>query len=251
VLSHAELIARIAAGAALGGVIGYERLRHGRPAGLRTHILVAMGAATFMVVSSQFVYYQGYAKDDLVTVDTSRIAASVVSGIGFLAGGVIFREGLSVQGLNTAATLWSTAAVGSLAGFGFYAQAVVGTAAILFVHVVLRPLVGAINSRAGAGAEIPATFEIHAVCRQDVEERIRTALIAAVRRANITLHALYSDDVRDSATVEVVADVAVTGASDAPLESVVRKIGIEPGVTSVSWKQVPATAEEREMIPET
>jgi hypothetical protein len=116
---------------------------------------------------------------------------------------------------------------------------------------VLRPLVGAINARADAGAEIPTTFEIHAVCRQDVEERIRTALIAAVRRANITLHALYSDDVRDSAIVEVVADVAVTGASDAPLESVVRKIGIEPGVTSVSRKQVPPTAAEREMLPET
>jgi putative Mg2+ transporter-C (MgtC) family protein len=89
------------------------------------------------------------------------------------------------------------------------------------------------------------------VCRQDVEERIRTALIAAVRRANITLHALYSDDLRDSAIVEVVADVAVSGAADVPLENVVLKLGIEPGVTSVSWKQVPATAAEREMLPET
>ena len=85
-LGHAALIARIAAGTALGGVIGYERQRHGRPAGLRTHVIVAMAAATFMVVSSQFVYYQGYGKDDLVNVDGSRIAASVVTGIGFLAG---------------------------------------------------------------------------------------------------------------------------------------------------------------------
>jgi putative Mg2+ transporter-C (MgtC) family protein len=224
----------------LGSLIGAERQYRQRLAGLRTNALVSIGAALFVSISA--LDQHG---------DPMRIAAQVVSGIGFLAGGVIFREGLSVQGLNTAATLWSTAAVGSLAGFGFYAQAVVGTAAILFVHVVLRPLVGAINSRAGAGAEIPVTFEIHALCRQDVEERIRTALIAAVRRANITLHALYSDDVRDSAIVEVVADVAVTGASDGPLESVVRKIGIEPGVTSVSWKQVPVTAAEREMLPET
>jgi putative Mg2+ transporter-C (MgtC) family protein len=184
------------------------------------------------------------------TGDPMRIAAQVVSGIGFLAGGVIFREGLSLQGLNTAATLWSTAAVGSLAGFGYFAQAAIGSAAILFVHVILRPLTGAINARPDAGAEVPLTFEIHAVCRQDVEERVRTALIAAVRRARITLHALYSDDVRDTSTVEVVADVALRGTAEEPLESVVTTLGIEPGVTSVSWRQVPPTAAERELLPE-
>src|SRR4051794_9078389 len=97
VLSHIELIGRIAAGALLGGVIGYERDRHGRPVGLRTHFIVAMTAATFMVVSSQFAYLQHYGEHDLVEVDASRIAASVVSGIGFLAGGAILRTGATVQ----------------------------------------------------------------------------------------------------------------------------------------------------------
>ena len=127
-LSHGSLIARIAAGAALGAVIGYERHRHGRPAGLRTHLLVAMAAATFMVVSSQFVYYQGYGKDDLVNVDASRIAASVVSGIGFLAGGSILRSGATVQGLTTAAGLWLVTAVGLCTGSGMYLEAAVVTA---------------------------------------------------------------------------------------------------------------------------
>src|SRR5579871_1100227 len=99
-LSHAVLIGRILGGGALGGVIGYERDRHGRPAGLRTHLIVSMAASTFMVVSSQFVYFQGYGKDDLVNVDASRIAASVVSGIGFLAGGAILRSGANVMGLT-------------------------------------------------------------------------------------------------------------------------------------------------------
>src|SRR5277367_5974718 len=99
-ISHAELVGRIAFGACLGGVIGYERDRHGRPVGLRTHLIVAMTAATFMVISSQFVYWQHYGKDDLVEVDASRIAASVVSGIGFLAGGSILRSGINVQGLT-------------------------------------------------------------------------------------------------------------------------------------------------------
>src|SRR6266567_2958112 len=76
VISHLEMIGRIAAGAALGGVIGYERDVHGRPVGLRTHFIVAMTAATFMVISSQFVYFQRYGHEDMVGVDTSRIAAS-------------------------------------------------------------------------------------------------------------------------------------------------------------------------------
>jgi putative Mg2+ transporter-C (MgtC) family protein len=223
----------------LGSLIGAERQFRQRLAGLRTNALVSVGAALFVTISALDPHG-----------DPMRIAAQVVSGIGFLAGAVIFREGLSVQGLNTAATLWSTAAVGSLAGFGYTIEAVIGTAVILFVHVVLRPLVGAINAHSNAGAEVPATFEFHAVCRQDVEERVRTALIAAERRAKITLLALYSDDVENSSTVEVVADVAVVGEADERLESVISKLGIEPGVTSVSWKQVPPTIAEQKMLPE-
>src|SRR3954469_25907750 len=114
------MILRISAGAALGGVIGYERDVHRRPVGLRTHLIVAMTAATFMVISSQFVYWQHYAKDDFVSVDGSRIAASVVSGIGFLAGGAILRTGLTIQGLTTAAGLWLVTAIGMCAGAGMY-----------------------------------------------------------------------------------------------------------------------------------
>jgi uncharacterized membrane protein YhiD involved in acid resistance len=90
-----ELVLRIAVGTALGGVIGYERDIHGRPAGLRTHAVVALASATFMVVSTHMAYYQHYKAGDLVEVDGSRIAASVVSGIGFLAGGAILRNGIT------------------------------------------------------------------------------------------------------------------------------------------------------------
>src|ERR1700684_1076086 len=105
-MSHGEMLLRIGVGAALGGVIGYERDLHRRPVGLRTHLIVAMASATFMVISSQFVYYPHYGKDGVVNVDTSRIAASVVPGIGFLAGGAILRSGLTIHGLTTAAGLW-------------------------------------------------------------------------------------------------------------------------------------------------
>ena len=137
-ISHVEMVVRIAAGAALGGVIGYERDVHGRPVGLRTHLIVAMAAATFMVISSQFVYFQHYGHDDLVAVDSSRIAASVVSGIGFLAGGAILRTGVTVQGLTTAAALWLVTAIGMCSGAGMFLVACFVTAMGVFALTVLR-----------------------------------------------------------------------------------------------------------------
>ncbi|HVZ72944.1 MAG TPA: MgtC/SapB family protein [Polyangia bacterium] len=133
-----ELMARIALGTGLGAVIGLERDLHGRPAGLRTHALVALGSATFMVVSTRFVFFQRYAAGDLVEVDGSRIAASVVSGIGFLGAGAILRTGISIRGLTTAAALWLVAAIGLAAGGGMYAIAVFATVIGLFTLTMLR-----------------------------------------------------------------------------------------------------------------
>ena len=135
---HLELFLRIAIGTALGAIIGYERDVHGRPAGLRTHALVALASATFMVVSNYFVYAQHYAQKDLVDVDGSRIASSVVSGIGFLAGGAILRTGINVQGLTTAAGLWLVAAIGLAAGGGMYVESVAATAVGVIVLTVMR-----------------------------------------------------------------------------------------------------------------
>jgi putative Mg2+ transporter-C (MgtC) family protein len=137
-ISHGEMIARIAAGAVLGGVIGYERDRHHRPVGLRTHLIVAMAAATFMVISSQFVYWQHYGKDDLIEVDSSRIAASVVSAVGFLAGGAILKTGVTIQGLTTAAGLWLVTAIGMSSGAGMYVESGVVTLLGLLALTVLR-----------------------------------------------------------------------------------------------------------------
>jgi putative Mg2+ transporter-C (MgtC) family protein len=139
-ISHAEMLTRIAVGAVFGGVIGYERDRHGRPVGLRTHLIVAMAAATFMVISSQFVYFQHYAKEDLVAVDTSRIAASVVSAVGFLAGGAILRTGVTIQGLTTAAGLWLVTAIGMSSGAGMFVESGVVMSMGLVALTVLRRL---------------------------------------------------------------------------------------------------------------
>jgi putative Mg2+ transporter-C (MgtC) family protein len=135
---HLELLTRLLIGTLLAAVIGYERHVHGRPAGLRTHLLVGLASTTFMLVSTQFVYFQHYTKDDLIAVDPSRIAASVVTGVGFLGGGAILRTGLNVQGLTTAAGLWLVAAIGLSAGAGMYAICVASTALGVIALTVLR-----------------------------------------------------------------------------------------------------------------
>ncbi|MGE0869060.1 MAG: MgtC/SapB family protein [Kofleriaceae bacterium] len=129
---------RIVVGTALGSVIGYERDIHGRPAGLRTHAVVALASATFMVVSTHLAFYQHYQTGGVVEVDGSRVAASVVSGIGFLAGGAILRTGISVQGLTTAAGLWLVAAIGLCAGGGMYVESVAVTIIGIATLTILR-----------------------------------------------------------------------------------------------------------------
>ncbi len=137
-ISHIEMISRIVVGAALGGVIGFERDLHGRQAGLRTHLIVSMASATFMVVSSQFIFFQNYDPSRHAEVDVSRIAASVVSGIGFLAGGSILKTGATIQGLTTAAGLWLVAAIGLCAGSGMYIEGLTATTIGLIALTLFR-----------------------------------------------------------------------------------------------------------------
>ena len=120
----AQMIIRLCAAAILGGIVGVERGSADRPAGLRTHILVCAGSALIMMVSL-------YGSDGLTAGrDSSRIAAQVVSGIGFLGAGTILREGFSVKGLTTAASLWAVSCVGLAVGSGFFVGALVANAAL-------------------------------------------------------------------------------------------------------------------------
>src|SRR4051794_17166238 len=137
-ISEIELLLRMVVAMVLGGAIGYEREIIEQPAGLRTHLLVALASATFMLVSTQFAYFQHYVNDGLVRVDAGRIASNVVVGIGFLGGGAILRAGPRIRGLTTAASLWLAAAIGLAAGGGMFIVAVMATLFALFALVVLR-----------------------------------------------------------------------------------------------------------------
>lgn len=123
-----EVIMRIVIAALLGGLIGWERERHGISAGIRTYGAIALGSCVFGVLSLS-----------IVNADPSRIAAQIVTGIGFLGGGVIFRQGDYVSGLTTAATLWATSAVGVAVAFGFYSISIM-TAVLIFLLLYLPRL---------------------------------------------------------------------------------------------------------------
>jgi putative Mg2+ transporter-C (MgtC) family protein len=237
-VSHLDFALRIFVALIFGSLIGLERQWRQRLAGLRTNALVATGSSLFVAITPLIGG----------SVNSTQIAAYVVSGIGFLAGGVIFKERLSVSGLNTAATLWCTAAIGVLTGFGYIANAAIGVVAILAANIVLRPVVRSINLQPIDGTEVISSYEIRAVCRQDVEERIRSTMITAVRATHMTLIAVYSEDIEATTRVEVTADVTVVGRPDAKLEKIVTTLGVEAGVVGVSWKAVPTEIEERELV---
>lgn len=136
-LALLDFVFRLLAGLALGVLIGAEREWKRRPAGVHTTAMVCMGAALFATIGPAFSGSGG-----------DRVIANIVTGIGFLAGGVIFRTGASVSGLNTAATIWSTAAVGALAGLALYREAAVAAAAIVLMNTLMQPVAKMIDRRA-------------------------------------------------------------------------------------------------------
>jgi putative Mg2+ transporter-C (MgtC) family protein len=123
----------------LGALIGFERDIHGRAAGLRTNMLVSLGAASFMLVSEGVaVVFSGGSFEQGLRVDPSRIAAQIITGIGFLGAGAIIKEGFNIRGLTTAACLWISAGIGMASGSGFFELAMVVTVASLFTLVVVN-----------------------------------------------------------------------------------------------------------------
>jgi putative Mg2+ transporter-C (MgtC) family protein len=167
-LSQIELIARLCLAALLGGIIGFERERLSWSAGLRTHMLVCVSACLVMIVSAYG--FQDVLAQDHISLDPSRMAAQVVSGIGFLGAGAILLRGEIVRGLTTAASLWSVAAVGLAAGGGLYLAAVAATAIMLFILAGLKP-----------------------VERRYFASRQARELLIAAERGRITLHALEKE----------------------------------------------------------
>ncbi len=140
-LYELQLIARLLLALACGSLLGYERERHGISAGLRTNLLVCLGSALMMIISKNFFYAQGdIAMKINVGLDPSRIAAQIVTGVGFLGAGVIIKDKGSIRGLTTAATLWLNAAVGMAAGLGMVVIPVACTVIGLVSLTILKTI---------------------------------------------------------------------------------------------------------------
>src|SRR5947209_18448930 len=137
--SHeAVVVFRIAVALVIGGIIGFERSFHGRPAGFRTHSLVCIASALLMLVTVYQSEWMTAVPQDAIRTDPTRMAQGIMTGIGFLGAGVIFKEGLTVRGLTTAASIWVTAAIGNLLGIGLYFAATLGAAATLAILAAVR-----------------------------------------------------------------------------------------------------------------
>jgi putative Mg2+ transporter-C (MgtC) family protein len=132
------IVVRVLAAVLVGASIGFERTFHGRPAGFRTHALVCLASSLLMLVTVYPNWWMAVTPIDAFRTDPTRMAQGIMTGIGFLGAGVIFKEGLTVRGLTTAASIWITAAIGILLGIGFYFAATVGAVATLAVLAAFR-----------------------------------------------------------------------------------------------------------------
>jgi len=210
----------------LGSLIGAERQWRQRTAGLRTHALVAAGAAMFVMLTALTAG----------SADVSfRIAGQDVSGVGFLGAGVILRHGASVTGLNTAATLWCSAAIGTLAGYGMYDAAITGAIGVIAAHVGLRPVGRAINRRTRT-SDVEITYLFRIGARTDQGPHVRALLLEALRGQPLLLKSLKSDDVDHTDKVEIRATVTSTGRQNSLLEDIVSRVSLESWVSGVSWE---------------
>jgi putative Mg2+ transporter-C (MgtC) family protein len=231
--------ARAALALVLGACIGAERQWRQRGAGLRTNALVALGAALFEGLAVVIEGEHG--------ADPTRIAAYIVSGVGFLGGGVILRHGMTVTGINTAATIWCSAAAGTLAAAGYPAEAAIGAVLVVTVHLALRPVASRID-RLPAADEVETIYRFRAVCHTAEEAHIRALVVQALTGGEFHLRAARSSDLDiGSDLVEVEAEASSYGRDDVALEAAVSRLSLEPGVTSVSWSvvrddEVPAIA---------
>jgi len=210
----------------LGACIGAERQWRQRMAGLRTNALVAAGAAMFVMLAALTA---GAAPESY------RIAGQVVTGIGFLGAGVILRNGLNITGLNTAATLWCSAAVGVLAGHGMYGSAVTGAIVVIGANVCLRPI-GKVLNRGKGAADAEITYLFRLTARADQEAHLRALLLNSIGGQPVILKSMKSDDMEHTERVEIQSVLTSTGRQDSLLEQIVSRLSLEPSVSGVSWE---------------
>ena len=225
-----DTLVSLSAAFILGGLIGYERQYRQRTAGLRTNVLVAVGAAIFVDMANRLGGAEG----------AVRVVAYVVSGIGFLGAGVIMREEGNVRGLNTAATLWASAAIGACAGADLVVEALLGTLFVLAANTLLRPIVNNINRQPLDVISSEVTYMVYVIARRHQQKAVLALLEAELERSNypardLDMHPFGQDD------VEIEATLVATSVDGDELDALIARISTSTLVVQAFWS--PSTTE--------
>jgi len=221
-----QFAVNIGAALVMGVCIGIERQYRQHPAGLRTNALVCVGAALFISITHLMGDHD----------NPTRIASYIVSGIGFLGGGVILREGFTVKGMNTAATLWCTAAIGSLAGAGFPLHAFIGTSTVLGIHLGLRPLGRWIDVQLKHAPDVETIYRLRIACDEADETLVRSIVLRHIgSHPRMTVQGISTHEGEGPSQAFVVADIFSLDRQDRAMHDIMSRLNIEPSVKSVSW----------------
>lgn len=222
-MDYLDFLIRISVCFVLGIIIGLERQYRRKIAGIRTITLVSLGAFLFVSISNLSQ-----------TGDVTRIAAQVVSGIGFLGAGVILRDGTNIRGLNTAATLWCSAAIGALTALGLLSEAVVGVAYILMANLFLRfisrkLLKNTIHTKI-------TNYILTIFCKEEKEDAIKNSLVQKLKFHQISIKSFSTKTV--DKYIQLDFQIEVENNFSDELDSIINKLCLEPGISSVKYSEL-------------
>lgn len=219
-----DTLVSLTAAFVLGGVIGLERQYRQRTAGLRTNVLVALGAAVFVDMANRMGGHDG----------AVHVVAYVVSGVGFLGAGVIMREEGNVRGINTAATLWGSAAVGAAAGADLILEAILATVFVLAANTLLRPIVNTINRKPLDVPSVEVTNTLHLIVQGAHQKLVLAQVTSMLELSRYPTHDLEVRPFNDD-EVEIEATLAATSVDGDELDALVARLAALPSVKQVFW----------------
>src|ERR1700674_4898959 len=210
-ISTLQFATRLALAIAMGATVGMERQWRQRMAGTRTNALVATGAAAFVMCGFQL------GNDPAAR---GRIVSYVVSGVGFLGAGVIFKDGANVRGLNTAATIWCSAAIGALSGLGSLNLAFVLAVAVLFTNMVLRPLAYRLHPVLPEAIPAETLYEVKLDCKVSAATHIRALLLSTITPLPVMLHSIHGEQNDTNEQTHIRAEITTAGRNNKALDKV-------------------------------
>ncbi len=226
-MSSLEFAIKLAVAFGLGAAIGFERQWQHRSAGLRTNTLVALGSAAYILISEVILGKSG---------DPTRIAGQIVVGVGFLGSGVIMREGFNVQGLNTAATIWCSAAVGCLSGFGLFAEAAMSASAVILAHLTLRPLGKVLNRRPLQRNDMNTAYYLIITADKASESAIREQVIELVSNAEQLALNMLKSAAKSAEQSLISAEILTRKPEERVIEAITGKVLLQRGVSAAHWE---------------